>query len=150
MRLFEFLPSSPPFYRGTERRERELAKLVGQQNLFRDLGFFFSPPPLSLCPLSFKLPPPSLLTSQRACTWKSAREDRERRGARFKLYERENKGHINTHSHPFFARNCVSSHEPAVWRWVREGFLSERSSASTRSGLRLCVEDGLEPEPARP
>lgn len=41
---------------------RELAKLVGLQNLFRDLGFFF---------LSLKLFP---LTSQRACTWKSKGE----------------------------------------------------------------------------
>lgn len=42
---------------------RELAKLVGLQNLFRDLGFFF----LS----SLKLFP---LTSQRACTWKRESE----------------------------------------------------------------------------
>lgn len=51
------------FLRGFE--PRELAKLVGQQNLFRDLAFFF---------LSLKLFP---LTSQRACTWKSERENRE-------------------------------------------------------------------------
>lgn len=54
------------FLRGFE--PRELAKLVGQQNLFRDLGFFF------FFLLSLKLFP---LTSQRACTWKSERENRE-------------------------------------------------------------------------
>lgn len=59
------------FLRLCERRE--LGKLVGQHNLFRDLVFFF------FFSLSLKLFP---LTSQRACTWKSEMEKWERGSAR--------------------------------------------------------------------